>query len=77
MYSFLVRLFPSSVNSAELSLTVRGLGVYIIPLFIWYFQIDEATASELFNGIVKLIDTVSAAIATVMVIIGLIRKIWK
>lgn len=77
MYSLLVRLFPSSVNSAELSLTVRGLGVYIIPFLIWYFQIDEATASELFNGIVKLIDTVSAVVATCMVIVGILRKIWK
>jgi len=75
MYSFLVKLFPSSVNPAQISLTVRGLAVYIIPLLIWYFQIDEATASQLFNGFIKFIDTASALIATGMVLFGLLRKI--
>lgn len=75
MYQLLVKLFPSSVNPAQISLTIRGLAVYIIPLMIWYFQIDESTASELFNGFVKVIDAVSAVVATCMVLIGLIRKI--
>jgi hypothetical protein len=76
--TFLVTNFPilrSSVNSAEVSLTVRGLGVYIIPLMVWYFQIDEMTASKLFQGIVSFIDTASALIGSAMVIYGLIRKI--
>jgi len=65
--------FLSSTGSQDLSLTIKGLLVGLIPLFIIagkYFQV-ELTYDEIFG----VIEGLTLALSTVMVLIGLIRKV--
>lgn len=76
MISFLKRFdsLKSSANPENLSLTVRGLIVALIPLAIGiaaFFGV-ELPQPEL----VELADEVGTVVATLLVIYGLLRKIF-
>lgn len=69
------RLLGSSIDSESLSLTIKGIGVAVIPFAIFLFQVmgvEGITESDL----VQLTDTITTAVASVMIIVGLARKIY-
>ena len=67
------KIFRSSVNPEKLSLTIKGIGVGLIPVIILISRAGgiELGAEELTN----LVVAVSASVAAFMTVYGLIRKL--
>lgn len=76
------KLLASSSDPKQLSLTVRGILVAIVPLVA---TVIKLAGGELDGDSAKLVvDTVSdgvflfsSAISAVLVVVGLVRKVWN
>lgn len=65
------KFLGSSVNPDKLALTVKGVLVGLIPVIL-FFAGGRLNEIELVN----FIEAVAAAVASVMILYGLGRKIW-
>jgi hypothetical protein len=73
MFTALYNATRSSTGSGNLSLTVKGVLLALVPIIIalaGMFGLDLAEAT-----LVDLIEAISAAIAAVIIVVGLVRKI--
>lgn len=59
----------SSADPAKVSLTLKGLAGFVIPVLMFYFGWDEGAAGEFFS---QTVFFVSSTIA----LFGLARKLW-
>lgn len=66
--------YQTSAGTGEISLTVKGGAVAIIPVIIYLSSLYGINITE--NEIVELINSGTAAISAVMVFVGLFRKIY-
>ena len=64
----------SSVNPDRYALTIRGLGIGIIPIAT-FFGVSALDVNSLFEGIAEFTIAFFGSISTFMVVYGLIRKI--
>lgn len=66
----------SSANPEQLSRTVRGVLVSLIPIMIVVLGIDEVDANALVDGVVNIVFLATSLWAGVDMVIGLARKIY-
>jgi len=64
----------SSANPENLSLTIKGALLAIVPIIIMLTKSTNVDVSE--SDLVGLIEALSAVVAGVMVVYGLARKIY-
>ena len=74
------KIFQSSIDPSQLSLTIRGLAVAIIPVLLVLFQMYNINVTHqdlngIVEAIVNVITALSAVVSAIMVAWGLIRKI--
>ena len=67
------KIIQSSINPTKVSMTIKGVGIALIPVIIFIagglgFNFVEADLTELVNAIATLVSAV-------MIVYGLIRKI--
>jgi len=65
--------FQSSTGSGDLALTIKGLLVALVPLTVAAMQRFNVHLAQ--DQVSAVIDAGFAAVAAVMVLVGLIRKI--
>ena len=63
----------SSDGSGNLSLTIKGLLMALAPLSITVFQHYGVKITE--NEVVDFINSVLAAVAAIVVVVGMVRKL--
>jgi len=66
--------WSSSANPEELSLTIKGMLMMYVPAIIGIAQLYNYTLDK--NVLINLIGLISFAIAGLMVVGGLLRKIY-
>lgn len=66
--------FQSSTGSGDLSLTLKGLLVFVLPLAHYYLRSKGLDFGD--ESVGALIDALLAFIAAGMSVIGLLRKGW-
>jgi len=75
----IVKKYPilgSSVNPAALSLTIKSLGVALIPVFLAVLRMaGNETIVE--NDLVQAINSIATIVAMVGVVYGVSRKLRK
>jgi uncharacterized membrane protein len=64
--------FLSSTGSGDLSLTIKGLLLALVPLSITVFQHYGVKIAE--NQVVDLINAVVAAVSALTIVVGMVRK---
>jgi len=70
------KIFASSIDPEELSLTVKGVLVGLVPLALVVFpDVTQIELQGAIDGIINVIIAVSAVIAAVTTLIGAGRKI--
>lgn len=69
------KIFGSSASPDKVGLTIKGVGLGLIPVLIIALKI--AGVSVLESDLVSLIESLSTAVASIMVIYGLLRKLWN
>ena len=67
-------LVKSSATPEKLSLTVKGVMMSMVPIIIGVFQILSIPISE--AQIIEIIQAVTAAIAGLTMLVGMLRKVW-
>lgn len=72
---FINWLVTSSADPNKLSLTVRGALLAIAPIAIYFLGFSDADFNGLVDAIVEAITLLSALVAAIQVIFGLLRKI--
>lgn len=73
----LARQYPllgSSADPESISLAVKGVGVAIIPILIIIFKMFDIDFTEV--ELIDLVNTIATALASVMIIIGGLRKFY-
>lgn len=60
----------SSANPTDISLTIKGASIYIVPILITLAGVDATTAGEL-------VSDGATLVATVITAMGLVRKLYK
>lgn len=74
-------LITSSANPENISLAVKGVAIYILPVFIALAPsigltgLDMDSGNAIIDAIVKFIDISGTLIATGLTFVGLMRKI--
>ena len=76
MLNFIYRITRSSVDPTALSLTVRGLVTFLIPLAIAYSGLEPDLVQSIGVMTVKLVAEIATLVATFMTLWGLIRKAY-
>lgn len=66
------RWFNTSTGSGDLSLTIKGMMMAFVPFVITLLQSLGVPLTETY--IVELVEAVAAAVASVAILIGLLRK---
>jgi hypothetical protein len=69
-----MKILRSSTGSGNLSLTIKGLLISLVPITIAILQAQGYSIAE--ADLTQAIDTVFTTIASVTVAVGLIRKIY-
>lgn len=72
----LKKFYLSSVDPTELSMTVRGIIVGLIPLFIVITGIDPETVNTISDMIVEMVLIGATFYSLALVLFGLIRKAY-
>ena len=72
--------FLSSTGNSDLSLTIKGLLLSVIPLFVAVAQmrgviIEQNTIDTFVSAIVTIVQGVTAIVSSVMILRGFFRKI--
>lgn len=65
-------LIASSADPNKLSMTVQGVLMALVPVIIALFQVLEIEITE--GQVVELIQAITAVIAGVVMILGMLRK---
>ena len=76
--SKIVKKFPilgSSSNAEKIGLTVKGAAIALIPIVIAVLQ--AVGIDVLKTELINLVEAISAAVAAIIVVIGLARKTIK
>ena len=68
------KLLASSKNPENLSLTIKGILLALVPIIIFIAQKNSVALSE--SEIVEIINAIAVALTSVMIILGLARKIF-
>ena len=68
------RLLQSSANSQNLSLTVKGLLIGLVPFIIYLAQTQEIYLTNI--DLISYIDRFTFVLAEVVVFVGLMRKAY-
>lgn len=71
---FIKWLAKSSTNPQEVSLTVKGALIGIIPILIGYAQLAGLDWSQ--EQLMQTIEIITSIVSTFFVLIGLIRKLY-
>lgn len=66
-------IFKSSQDPKQVSMTVQGMLMAFVPIFIAVFQILEIPVAE--SQIMDVIKQVSVVIAGITMIAGMVRKV--
>ena len=69
------KLFTSSADPKQLSLTVRGILLAVLPILIALSGVDEATATGIVDTIVDITFYGTTLFSLVVTLYGLLRKI--
>jgi hypothetical protein len=72
----------SSANPAEISLTIKGVLIGIIPnamllVGLAHLNVGQDQLTLLFDAVANLVQAVLTAVASVMTVYGLARKLWN
>lgn len=62
-------LWLSSSDPSKVSLTVKGLAVYIVPILVMYMGWDTSTAGSF-------VTDMATVFATMLTLVGLVRKLY-
>ena len=68
------KYLASSANPNNLSMTVGGLIVGLIPLIIYLVGTQDIMLTE--NGIINFVDRATFVIAEIAIFVGLLRKCY-
>lgn len=68
-------LVTSSTNPDQMSATVRGVLVLLVPFIAHFVGLDEASSNGLVDGIVAFINTSLALIGVGITLFGILRKV--
>jgi hypothetical protein len=68
----MTKWFMSSTGTGDLSLTIKGLLLALVPLSVTTFQHFGVELAQ--EDIVEVVNQLFAAISAVMILVGLIRK---
>lgn len=74
MKKFIKWLAKSSVNPQEVSLTVKGALLGIIPVLLMYAQFAGLEWSQ--DQLASLVQIITAIVSTFLTLVGLIRKVY-
>lgn len=69
------KFLASSLDPSKLSLTVKGLLLSILPVFLVLTGMTEETIQPIIDGIVQIVFLVTSLVSAFQIIYGLIRKI--
>jgi hypothetical protein len=70
------KFLESSVDPSKLSLTVKGLLLSLLPVFLVLTGMTEETIQPIIDVIVQAVFLVTALVSTFQILYGLIRKIY-
>lgn len=75
-------LVRSSQNPQEVSMTLKGILIVIVPLFVQFsgilhVAVDQEGATQLVDGIAMLTQAVLTLVGSIVFVIGLVRKFVK
>ena len=70
------KFLASSVDPSKLSLTVKGLLLSLLPVFLVLTGMTEETIQPIIDAIVQAVFLVTALVSTFQILYGLIRKIY-
>lgn len=68
------KLFGSSANPEKLAMTWKGIILSLLPIIIMFAQRANVDVTE--TQLVELVEAVSAAISSLMIVFGLLRKLY-
>jgi hypothetical protein len=70
------KFLESSVDPSKLSLTVKGLLLSLLPVFLVLTGMTEETIQPIIDAIVQAVFLVTALVSTFQILYGLTRKIY-
>lgn len=68
------KYLQSSANPENLSLTIKGILVALVPIIIAVLQAFDLHFSEV--EVMEIIQQLTVILAQVMIALGLVRKLW-
>lgn len=81
--SFISRLTSSSSNPEQMSMTVKGLGVLLIPVIVRLAELygisglDESFMTTVLESVTEAIQAVTLATGSVLTALGFLRKVFN
>lgn len=70
------KLITSSSNPAEISATIKGIIVAILPIVIYFTGASESDINAIVDGVIQVIFLGTTIYSTVMTVFGIGRKIY-
>ena len=64
----------SSADSSSISLTIKGIGVMLIPLIITAGKFLGSEVAE--ADLTALVESIAVGISAIMIVVGLFRKLY-
>jgi hypothetical protein len=83
MFNTIVRWFVlSSANPAEVSLTVKGALIGVLPVLmaaagLAHFNVGQDQLTGIFDVVAGLVQVVLTIVAALVTAYGLVRKLWN
>jgi len=69
------KFLASSVDPSKLSLTIKGILLGILPIFLVVTGMTEETIQPIIDAIVQIVFLGTSFVSTFQIVYGLIRKI--
>ena len=70
------KFLTSSVDPSKLSLTIKGILLGVLPIFLVVTGMTEETIQPVIDGIVQIVFLVTSLVSAFQIVYGLIRKIY-